>query len=148
MTTAPVHGDGPGALRARAGPGADHRRPTARRATNLAEAFVHTFKRDYVNVHERVMRSELRVAESVLAQLGGWSDNYNRQAPHSALGMRSPADYREVMSASRELTPPSVCKSRRPNALCRQTSPPGNRGPTMTRENRFERALAAGGRPQ
>ena len=31
---------------------------------------------------------------SVLAQLGGWFDDYNRQAPHSALGMRSPADYR------------------------------------------------------
>jgi hypothetical protein len=36
------------------------------------------FKRDYVNVHE------LRDAESVLAQLGGWIDDYNRQAPHSA----------------------------------------------------------------
>ena len=71
-------------------------------SNGLAEAFVHTFKRDYVNVHE------LRDAESVLAQLGGWFDDYNRQAPHSALGMRSPADYRAVMSASRELTPPSV----------------------------------------
>jgi len=63
---------------------------------------VHTFKRDYVNVHE------LRDAESVLAQLAAWLDDYNRPAPHSALGMRSPADYRAVTSAWRELTPPSV----------------------------------------
>jgi len=67
-------------------------------SNGLAEGFVHTFKRDYVNVHE------LRDAESVLAQLGSWIDDYNRQAPHSALGMRSPAEYR----ASLELTPPSV----------------------------------------
>jgi putative transposase len=67
-------------------------------SNGLAEAFVHSFKRDYVNIHE------LRDAESVLAQLGGWIDDYNRQAPHSALGMRPPADYR----ASLEFTPPSV----------------------------------------
>ena len=71
-------------------------------SNGLAEGFVHTFKRDYVNVHE------LRDAESVLAQLGGWIDDYNRQAPHSALGMRSPADYRAMTSAGGELTPPSV----------------------------------------
>jgi hypothetical protein len=71
-------------------------------SNGLAEGFVHTFKRDYVNVHE------LRDAESVLAQLGGWFDDYNRQAPHSALGMRSPADYRALVSASSELTPP-IC---------------------------------------
>lgn len=42
--------------------------------------------------------------ETVLAQLGGWIEAYNRQALHSALGMRSPADY----GASLELAPPSV----------------------------------------
>ena len=57
-------------------------------SNGLAEAFVGTFKRDYVN------GAELRDAETVLAQLGGWFDDYNTQAPHSALGMRSPADYR------------------------------------------------------
>src|SRR5213594_4953254 len=71
-------------------------------SNGLAEGFVHTFKRDYVNVHE------LRAAERVLAQLSAWIDDYNRLAPHSALGMRSPADYRAVTSASHELTPPSV----------------------------------------
>jgi hypothetical protein len=42
-------------------------------------------------------------AESVLAPLGGWIDDYDRQAPHSALGMR-PAEYR----ASLKLMPLSV----------------------------------------
>jgi len=51
---------------------------------------------------------ELHDAQSVLAQLGAWIDDYNRLEPNSALGMRSPADYRAVTSASRELTPPSV----------------------------------------
>jgi hypothetical protein len=38
--------------------------------------------------------AELRDAETVLAQLGGWFGDYNTRAPHSALGMRSPVDYR------------------------------------------------------
>ena len=48
--------------------------------------------------------AELRDAESVLAQLSGWTEDYNTQAPHSALGMRSPANYRAeqlTLSASR-----------------------------------------------
>jgi len=56
--------------------------------SGLAEAFSGTFKRDYVN------DAELRDAETVLTQLGGWIDDYNTQAPHSALGMRSPVEYR------------------------------------------------------
>jgi putative transposase len=53
-------------------------------SNGLAEAFVHTFKRDYAAGADRPD------AESVLAQLGGWFDDYNRQAPHSALGMQAP----------------------------------------------------------
>jgi integrase-like protein len=34
--------------------------------------------------------------ESVLAQLAGWFDDYNSQAPHSALGVRSPREYRAL----------------------------------------------------
>jgi putative transposase len=61
----------------------------------LAEAFVKTFKRDYVD------GAELRDAETVLTQLGGWIEDYNTRAPHSALGMRSPVDYRaEVLLSS------------------------------------------------
>jgi hypothetical protein len=39
-----------------------------------------------------------------LTQLGGWFADYNNQALHSALGMRSPADYRAeqlTLSSSR-----------------------------------------------
>src|SRR5947207_11976713 len=67
-------------------------------SNGLAEAFVGTFKRDYVS------GAELRDAEAVLAQLGGWIDDCNTQAPHSALGMRSPAEYRAeqlTLSSSR-----------------------------------------------
>ena len=67
-------------------------------SNGLAAAFVHTFKRDYV------AGAELRDAESVLAQLAGWFDDYNRQAPHSALGMRAPTEYRARLA----LTPPSA----------------------------------------
>ena len=49
---------------------------------------MNTFKRDYVD------SAELRDAESVLAQLSTSFEDYNTRAPHSALGMRSPADYR------------------------------------------------------
>ena len=49
-----------------------------------------TFKRDYLG------DADLRDAETVLAQLGQWIDDYNSQAPHSALGMRSPREYRAL----------------------------------------------------
>ena len=56
-------------------------------SNGLAEAFVKTFKRDYVD------GAELRDAELVLAQLRIWFEDYNTRAPQSALGMRCPADY-------------------------------------------------------
>jgi putative transposase len=55
---------------------------------------VKTFKRDYVD------GAELRDAEAVLAQLSRWIEDYNTQAPHSALGMRSPAEYRAEVTLS------------------------------------------------
>jgi transposase InsO family protein len=63
-------------------------------SNGLAEAFVKTFKRDYVD------GAELRNAEAVLAQLGTWFEDYNTRAPHSALGMRSPAEFRALMAAA------------------------------------------------
>ena len=66
--------------------------------SGLAEAFSGTFKRDYVN------DAELRDAETVLTQLGGWIDDYDTQAPHSALGIRSPVEYQAeqlTLSSSR-----------------------------------------------
>ncbi len=53
-----------------------------------------TFKRDYVD------GAELRDAETVLTQLSAWFDDYNTRTPHSALGMRSPAEYREDVTLS------------------------------------------------
>ncbi len=64
------------------------------RSNGLAEAFVKTFKRDDVE------GAELRDAESVRAQLSGWIEDYNTRAPHSALGMRSPAEYRADVTLS------------------------------------------------
>ena len=53
-----------------------------------------TFKRDYVH------GAELRDAETVLAQLAAWFEDYNARAPHSALGMRSPAEHRADVTLS------------------------------------------------
>ncbi len=44
-------------------------------SNGLAEAFVKTFRRDYVN------GAELRDAERVLAQLGDWFHDYNTRRP-------------------------------------------------------------------
>jgi putative transposase len=60
----------------------------------MAEAFVKTFKRDYG------AGAKLRDAETVLAQVGEWFDDSNTRAPHSALGMRSPVDYRAALTLS------------------------------------------------
>ena len=62
-----------------------------------------TFKRDYLG------DAELRDAETVLVQLGGWFDDYNTLAPYSALGMRSPREYRALASG----TPPHLPQDRR-----------------------------------
>jgi hypothetical protein len=44
---------------------------TPAQSNGLAEAFVKTFKRDYVD------GAELRDAEAVLAQLSGWIEDYS-----------------------------------------------------------------------
>ncbi len=53
-----------------------------------------TLKRDYLQ------GADLRDAETVLTLLGPWFEDYNSQAPHSALGMRSPTEYREQFTLS------------------------------------------------
>ena len=63
-------------------------------SNGMAEALVKTLKRDYVE------GADLRDAESVLLQLTEWIEDYNTRAPHSALGMRSPAAYRAEVLAS------------------------------------------------
>jgi transposase InsO family protein len=56
-------------------------------SNGMAEAFVKTFKRDYVYVHDRPD------ALTVLAQLPGWFEDYNEVHPHKGLAMSSPREY-------------------------------------------------------
>jgi transposase InsO family protein len=56
-------------------------------SNGLAEAFVKTFKRDYVRVNP------LPNAETVLRLLDRWFEDYNTNHPHSRLGMRSPGEF-------------------------------------------------------
>jgi len=53
-------------------------------SNGLCEAFVRTFKRDYVRVNP------LPDAPTALRQIAGWFDDYNENHPHSGLKMRSP----------------------------------------------------------
>jgi transposase InsO family protein len=57
-------------------------------SNGMAEAFVKTFKRDYVYL------AELHTADSVLRAIGAWFADYNDHHPHSGLGMRSPRQFR------------------------------------------------------
>ena len=56
-------------------------------SNGLAEAFVKTFKRDYVRVNP------LPNALTVLRLLDRWFKDYNENHPHSRLGMRSPREF-------------------------------------------------------
>jgi putative transposase len=57
-------------------------------SNGMAEAFVNTIKRDYVG------GADLSDAQTVIRQLPGWIQDYNRIAPHSALGFLSPKEFR------------------------------------------------------
>lgn len=59
-------------------------------SNGLAEAFVKTFKRDYLRVNP------LPDAKTALDQLAGWFEDYNENHPHSGLRMRSPRDFRRA----------------------------------------------------
>lgn len=61
-------------------------------SNGMAEAFVKTFKRDYVYVNE------LPNAQAVLNNLQSWFDDYNENAPHQGLKMRSPREFRSANS--------------------------------------------------
>lgn len=56
-------------------------------SNGMAEAFVKTFKRDYVYLNE------LDDADTVLKQLPGWFNDYNEYAPHRGLNMKSPREF-------------------------------------------------------
>jgi putative transposase len=57
-------------------------------SNGLAEAFVKTMKRDYVD------GADLSSAAALLARLPAWIADYNGVAPHSALGYLAPQAYR------------------------------------------------------
>ncbi len=61
----------------------------------MSESFVKTLKRDYVRV------TPLPDAATVLDLVAGWITDYNTVHPHSALRMRSPAEFRETLNPSR-----------------------------------------------
>jgi putative transposase len=56
-------------------------------SNGMAEAFVKTFKRDYV------WGGNLQDAQTVMAQLPHWFEDYNECAPHKGLEMRSPREF-------------------------------------------------------
>jgi putative transposase len=56
-------------------------------SNGMAEAFVKTFKRDYVYVHDRPD------SQTVLSQLSAWFEDYNESHPHKALRMKSPREF-------------------------------------------------------
>ena len=56
-------------------------------SNGMAEAFVKTFKRDYVRV------SLIPHAPAALAQIDRWMEDYNTVHPHSRLSYRSPREY-------------------------------------------------------
>jgi transposase InsO family protein len=56
-------------------------------SNGMAEAFVKTFKRDYVRVNP------LPDAATALRQITGWIADYNEIHPHSGLKMRSPREF-------------------------------------------------------
>jgi putative transposase len=65
-------------------------------SNGMSEAFVNTMRRDYIE------SAELWSAAHVITQLLAWFEDYNENAPHSALGMKSPREYRaeKTLSAS------------------------------------------------
>lgn len=61
-------------------------------SNGMAEAFVKSFKRDYVYLNR------LDTAASVMQQLPHWFDDYNEVRPHRGLKMRSPHEYMRLVS--------------------------------------------------
>ena len=61
--------------------------PRALQSNGVAEAFVKTFKRDYVRINS------LPDARTALSRIDHWMEDYNSEHPHSRLGYRSPREY-------------------------------------------------------
>ena len=63
-------------------------------SNGMAEAFVKTFKRDYVYLND------VSDAETVLRCLPIWIEDYNCNHPHSGLKIKSPREFRSIKLAS------------------------------------------------
>jgi len=70
-------------------------------SNGMAEAFVKTFKRDYVSVNPKPD------AASVIRSLRGWFAHYNELHPHRALGYRSPREFIAQTSTAKRVEPVS-----------------------------------------
>ena len=68
-------------------------------SNGLVEAFFGSFKRD------DVYQACLETLEEVRRQLPAWIEHYNEQAPHGALGMRSPAECYAEWKVKNKLLP-------------------------------------------
>ena len=66
-------------------------------SNGLAEAFVKTFKRDYILTHS------MNDFSSAMRRLPEWFEDYNEVAPHKALRMRSPREF--IRATQIELCP-------------------------------------------
>lgn len=66
-------------------------------SNGMSEAFVGTFKRDYVYTHE------LPDAATVISQLPSWFEDYNAVAPHSGIGYLSPREYRGLQKKNKSI---------------------------------------------
>ena len=70
-------------------------------SNGMAEAFVRTFKRDYVAVHPKPN------AETVIRALPNWFDHYNELHPHRELGYSSPREFITQRSTANQVDPVS-----------------------------------------
>ena len=60
-------------------------------SNGMAESFIKTFKRDYVQVHD------ISDARTVMEQLPLWFEDYNEHHPHKGLKMKSPREHRRAL---------------------------------------------------
>lgn len=67
--------------------------PRSPQSNGMAEAFVKTIKRDYVYV------SDCDTAQNVMKMFKKWILDYNNEAPHSGLDMKSPVEYRKLVQS-------------------------------------------------
>lgn len=63
-------------------------------SNGMAEAFVKTFKRDYIAFYDPLN------AESPMKNLPAWFEDYNNFAPHKGLKMMAPREFRLAISGS------------------------------------------------